>query len=69
MAKVCKRGHGYAGYLETCPFCVTTANVKPTDTNVTTNVTGRGFGSGCGRKKAHSSNARRQRAYRERKDA
>ena len=69
--KVCKRGHAFAGYLDVCPFCVTTAVTRPTDSNATAplnNVTPV-TKIGRGRPKRYENNAARQRAYRQRKGA
>jgi len=66
--KVCKAGHGYAGYLDACPFCVPLiVKRRVTERNAET-VTERNAKHcptcRCG---PALSNAARQRAYRERK--
>ena len=73
----CRYGHPRPLYMEACPVCAPTNVTKPLPTTVTpdrgvtksspvTNVTGRGFGTGAGRKRHHATNAERQAAHRER---
>lgn len=63
-------GQSHSGFTDRCGECLAnvTTNVTPdrdaAPTSVTTNVTGRGFGSGKGRARIHGSNAERQAAYR-----
>ena len=74
--KVCKAGHGYAGYLTECPFCVPlpkvvrplmTRRVTNPVTPVTNPVTKHCPTCRCG--KVYKSAAARQRAYRQRRGA
>jgi len=68
--KVCKAGHAYASYLDACPYCGTKAKGSVTPSHNGDTVTGLHCPTcTCTDRKAHRTNAARQRAYRQRKRA